>query len=353
MQKFKQTATVSVLLFSAFILTVFSERASDYAYESLKVCATCVIPSLFPYMVVSQLIVSSSASRFLGRIFPISRITGLTKNASSVILIGAVCGFPVGAKSACDMYKRGELTKVQAEVLISWANNTGPSFVVSVIGASFFNSYIFGWQLYAFQLLSSLICAFWVNRIVFPYKRTIQTTKAIPTKSSDMNFFTSVFESTNAIITVCGFIVFFSVILGFIKPFINEISDSMGGIFASLLEFTAGSKNASAIGGAEGRFLAGLAVGWSGLSVFCQTASFTSQYGLSLKRCIAVKSLQGILCGTLCAFLGTAANTTATFTEIETAFLIYSHIPTSAICFVLFTFLIKNLTKNAKIEKVP
>ena len=133
LQKIKQTATVAILIFSAFILTVFSQRSSEYAFESLKVCATCVIPSLFPYMVISHLIVSSRATHFLGRIFPISRITGLSKNASAVILLGAVCGFPVGAKSACEMYKRGELSKVHTEVLISWANNTGPSFVVSVI----------------------------------------------------------------------------------------------------------------------------------------------------------------------------------------------------------------------------
>ncbi len=343
--------TSCVLMLCAVVLTFFSDRASCYAWDALKVCAVSVVPSLFPYMVISSLIVSTKSAAVIGNILPVSRLFSLKKKASAPIILGFLCGFPVGAKATVDMYKSGEISKEEAEVLISVSNNTGPSFVVSVIGASFWKSSLFGWQLYAYQLFSALIASLTVNRLIFPFKVSKLTAGSTSLERKSSSFFNAVSDSAGSVITVCAFIVFFSVIAGFSLPLISYISPTLAGIFSSILELTKGTAFSAAVGGAEGRFLTGLCVGWSGISVFCQTASFTSPQKLSLKRTFCTKAIQGILCGAMAAFLSPCSGNTEKLHEIysEASVLMPERIPTAIICSVLFMFIIKNIAKRHKI----
>ncbi len=348
MKKATKFIIVSALFCAAVILTVFSSRATEYARDALKVCTLSVIPSLFPYMVISQMIISSKAAYYLGKALPISRLVSLPECASAPIILGAVCGFPVGAKTAVDMYKCNALTKTEAEVLISFANNTGPSFIVSVIGASFFKSAPFGWQLYFFQLVSSCISSFIVNRLLLPYKSPRKKTK--PEKIKYPGFFSAVKDSTTSVLTVCGFIVFFSVVSGFAVPFITKISEDGANIFSAILEFTGGARTAALIGGSRGRFLCGLSVGFSGISVFCQTAAFTSPAGLSLKRCVATKAVQGILTGLFSIIPICKTAPVGAFPSFydEASVLFMSPAPTALASLFLYIFLIKSVVTEYK-----
>jgi len=351
LKKHNRYILISVLLFSAVILTLYSKEANEYARDALKVCALSVIPSLFPYMVISNLIVRSGALSFLGRLFPISRLFSLPAHATAPIILGAVCGFPIGAKSAAAMYENGQISKSDAEVLISCANNTGPSFVVSVIGGAFWKSLRFGWELYIFQLLSSLISALLVNRIILPHKSS--NLKAPEKSANSLDLFSAVCDSVSSVLSVCGFIVFFSVISGFALPFVSRISPNASVFLSAILEFCQGTRLAASIGGLKGRFLTGLAVGFSGISVFCQTAAFTERSGLSLRRLTVTKVMQGLICGAMCAFLSTPGNIQSGgeyphYYEYASVVL-SSPIPCSLICTALFIILIKNLVNDHKI----
>lgn len=346
MKKLLKTFLLILLLLLAVFLTVFSERAADLARDALRVCALSVVPALFPYMVISNMLVSSSLFENALCRLPIYKPYGLPKKAVSPIIIGALCGFPVGALTAVKLYRDGTLSKTQTEVLISCANNTGPSFVVFVVGASFFKSIPFGWLLYVSQLISSLVCAVFVNRVLFPFKKEKSGKAYITEKKPD--FFRAVTDSANSMVTITGFIVFFSVISGFFLPYVStEISP----LIASILEFTGGCRLAALLGGMKGRFLAGLSIGWSGISVFCQTAAFTSHEGLSLKRLICTKALQGLMTGALCTIpiFNTSASAGAFprfFSQVSLSFT--SPLPAVIACVILYGFLIKNLIRKHK-----
>lgn len=349
MKRLSRIIILSLIFAFAVVLTVFSGRASGYAREGLSLCATCIIPSLFPYMVISHMIISGGACSFIGKILPIARLYGLPRDASAPIFLGSLCGFPVGAKAACELYKKGALTKTEAEVLISAANNTGPSFVVSVIGGVFFKSAVFGWILYSAQLFSSLIAAIIVNRLIFPFKRREDNTVRVC--ESNINFFSAVSDSASSVITVCGFIVFFSVIFGFSLPYITDLSPTFAGILSSILEFTGGCEYAAALGGAKGRFLCGLAVGWSGLSVFCQSCAFTAPLGLSQKRTLCTKALQGALTGAIVSGISidqTKEVASIPFLYSEASLMLSSPAPVILISAALYVFVIKKLSLNHK-----
>ncbi|MBR6677032.1 MAG: hypothetical protein IKL24_06855 [Clostridia bacterium] len=317
MKKLLKIFAVTALIIFAVILTAFSEKASALCIDALRVCALSVVPALFPYMIISRMLVSSGAFAVPKRLFWPVRILGLPPSCGAAVLMGALCGFPVGAATAVEMYKKGELSKTQTEVLISACNNTGPSFVISVIGVSFFKSAAFGRWLYFSQLAASLVSAVIVNRLLFPFKRENEPKASVKIVVPDV--FSAVQGSVLSTLTVCGFIVFFYVISGFTVPLIKSFSPLLSGVFAAILEFSGGAGAAALEGGVRGRFLCGLAVGFSGLSVFCQTASFTQKEEISLKRCFCTKIIQGIITGSLCTAPLPFAKEIAAFSVTENA----------------------------------
>ena len=348
MKKALKVIILAMLMLSASLLTVFSDEAARYTREALNMCIISVIPSLFPYMVVSSMIVSSGCDRIIGKLFPISKMYKLPENASAAIVLGAVCGFPVGAKTAVSMYKNGSISREEAEVLVAVSNNTGPSFVVSVIGTVLFKNVLFGWQLYFSQIIASVIASLVINNIIFPIKKVNR--KPIWNNSSKINFFASVSDSVSSVLTVCGFITFFSVVSGFIQHIFSDSFSIIGSIITSSLEFTSGCTKAAFIGGAKGRFLAGAAVGWSGISVFCQTAAFTTPFALSMKRCIYTKALQGLITG---AFAMIPLNTINAITNVsvyyDSLFFITQDSIVTAISMFLYCFLIKKVIIDHKL----
>lgn len=293
------------LLGCAALLMLYSEVSSAAAEDALKLCAAVIIPSLFPYMVISSLLVLSGAAAEMGGWFsrPVRLLFRLPGCAGSAILLGALCGFPVGAKSACEMYEGGSLTKKDCERLIAIANNTGPSFVVEVVGAHFWGSRGMGICIYVAQILSAILIGFAGARRV-PGRSDAADVHhpARRTKGFMECLSESVSTSARAVLSVCGFIVFFAVSAGLISHIL--IRFHLGGVMpylGAVLEFSFGAERAAQLGGTAGAFLAGFSVGWSGLSIFAQCASFTAPHGIGLRRTAVCKCVQGILVGAAAA----------------------------------------------------
>ena len=97
--KLRRVCTVAALGVCCVILTVFSDTASAAVSRALSVCAERLLPSLFPYMVVSSLLVSSGAADAISRRLPAARLFGLPGEASSAVILGLLCGFPLGGEN--------------------------------------------------------------------------------------------------------------------------------------------------------------------------------------------------------------------------------------------------------------
>ena len=48
-------------------------------------------------------------------------------------IMGIISGYPVGAKIVCNMRSEGKLSKVEAERLLSFTNNSGPLFIIGTV----------------------------------------------------------------------------------------------------------------------------------------------------------------------------------------------------------------------------
>lgn len=98
------------------IMLIFLPEVSfEYMKSSLKLCAQSLVPSLFPFMVISDFLVSGSSDGIFKRLLckPIQLIFGTSCDGAFAALLGLLCGFPIGAKSALKLYEDGRISHAE------------------------------------------------------------------------------------------------------------------------------------------------------------------------------------------------------------------------------------------------
>ncbi|MBQ9460228.1 MAG: sporulation protein, partial [Oscillospiraceae bacterium] len=106
-------------LFAASLL-LFPVEAADAARQGLALCLQSVLPSLFPFFVLSSLLVSCGAGDACARAFgPAMRpLFGMGGSGALALAMGLAGGYPVGARTAAELYRDGALSRSEAERLL-------------------------------------------------------------------------------------------------------------------------------------------------------------------------------------------------------------------------------------------
>lgn len=269
------------------------------AAEALSLCAGSVIPALFPFLVVSSLLLSLGLGELLspmlaGLMEPLFRVDGV---GSSALLLGLVGGYPIGAKTAADLYRGGRLSRPEAERLLAFCNNSNPVFLISVLGVGVFGSVRAGVWLWLIHLLSALLTGLLFRNHGGPARRQAGGTAAFQAVSLSAAFVAAVRESLSGMLSVCAFVTFFYVLA---RP-LASLGGWLGPVLVGLTELF--SLTPLLRPDRFGFILASAMAGWGGLSVLCQTAAVLEGSGLRLQSCAAGKAVQGLLAGLLAALL--------------------------------------------------
>lgn len=99
-------------------LLCFPQTARTGAYAGMTLWANTVIPVLFPFLLASNLFAA----------------LGMASGKWYAVLLGFLCGYPMGAKAACDLVKEGSVTKKQGQWLMCCCNLPSPMFLTGFIG---------------------------------------------------------------------------------------------------------------------------------------------------------------------------------------------------------------------------
>ena len=119
-----------------FLTMLFSPKAVFEGAESgLLLWFQVVFPTLFPFMLVSGLMLSGGGlvviSRIFGRLF--STLFATSPNGSFAVIAGFLCGYPMGAKVSADLVRSGRISRDEGAYLLSFCNNTSPIFIMNFI----------------------------------------------------------------------------------------------------------------------------------------------------------------------------------------------------------------------------
>ena len=270
------------------------------ARDGLRLCGNVIVPSLFPFFVLSSLMVELGLTRCLGKVFqgvmgPLFRVNGA---CASALALGFVGGYPVGARTAISLYQSGQCSKTEAERLLAFCNNSNPVFLISVLGVGVFGSVRAGVWLWLIHVLSALLTGL-VFRGSGKSASRQELTRRPPFRAvSFAEAFTGAVRSSLAgILSVCAFVVFFYVLA---QP-LTAMGGRLGAVLVAALELFSLTPLLTA--DAFGFLLAAAAAGWGGLSVLCQTLAVLEGSGLRLRNCFLGKVVQSALSLLLAALL--------------------------------------------------
>ena len=297
-------------LFCLFLMLRNSAIATEYITRGLRICAKTIIPSLFPFMVISELIVSGGIGNTILRpIVPLCKpILRLSESGCCAVLMGMFCGFPIGARCAMSALKSNQMTREEALRVILFSTNPSTAFLINAVGVSLWESRRIGVTFCVIVLLSQLIVG-----LLFAHVFTNQKNPHTPVEQHQANdspravcisklFTQAIGSSCSGILLVCAYVVFFSALSGTV----NLVLDGMGAspllkaIVACVLELSGGVSAACGVASQYWALvLCAFAIGWSGISVHCQLLSLCDGQGLHLRTYFLAKLLQGVLCAAM------------------------------------------------------
>ena len=285
-----------------------SDAAVEYMGRGLTLCAKTVIPSLFPFMVISELLVSSGAGEALGRLLAgiMRRLFGISGAGASALFLGSMCGFPVGARTAVSLYDKGVISRSECEHLFTFTCNPSSAFLITAVGVSLYDSRALGVTLYCVVLGCGLATGY-LARFFLQRRHLTAEHPHFPSGLHPVgvdSFTGAVSSAATGMLTVCAYVIFFSALTGALGSAVSELGFSEGPgytLLCGFLEMTGGISRASGLSGDGRLILTAAFAGWSGVSVHCQVMTLCGGRGLSFKPYLVAKAFQGILCGVVTA----------------------------------------------------
>ncbi len=299
--RFKNRVEAMLFPLLLAILLLLSTRLSDelsgYVRQGMSLAAGVIIPSVFPFMILSDLIACTadfSGMRRIGRIF--ERVFSVRATALGATIIGMLGGFPIGARMAADLYRRGCLSRRDAEVVTAVASTPSLAFTVSGVGAAMLGSASQGVILYVAVILSAVI----TGAVVRGDAR--QGADSSPEKRH-FSPLDSIESASRSSLGIIGVVTAFSAVSGLVRDFVG--SEAAVAIILPFLELGGAASFIASAGIGEGLRVAlmGFALGFSGLSVHLQVRGALAGTDIGYKRFLLMKLAEGGLAALLSCVL--------------------------------------------------
>ena len=270
------------------VLLLCAGDTAEAAADALHLAATVLVPSLFPFAVLSGFLAARGTAAAWRR--PLGRLTARLFHAdpgcAAAWAMGWLCGFPIGAAVLAALTARGGIRRDSAARMLPVCSCAGPGFLVTVAGAQLLRSRRAGWLLLLVHLAASLLAGLTLRPVEPPPEAPDPPGDAPP--SLPVAFTEAVRGAALAMVQLAGFLVFFSMLLALLRRAAGALGLGAGAVLllSGLLELTNGlqllTQTAAPL---PLRFLLSAAMlGWSGLCVHAQVLSLALPAGLPARR---------------------------------------------------------------------
>lgn len=309
---FKKIVVCAVLIFFAGVLILFPDRYLYVCFDGLCLWAENVLPSLFPFMVITLLLIKLGAAQIAAK--PFGRISAKLKLPDvslPLFLMSVFSGYPAGSRILYEYCENGLIGKDEAKKLSPLLSTCGPLFALGTVGARAFGG---GWA--GVKLLSACLLSVISTSLIyclFSRREAAPPLKKLPLNGGDA-LYSSFYNGVTACLVAGGFICFFytlsQVIADFnlFKPLVFILSPLFGkeaaqGLSLGLCEATGGCFAVAHAGGFFALPLAGFLLTFGGASILSQQLGYLTKCGIKPAFFIGFKFLQGVIAfGLLCLF---------------------------------------------------
>ena len=279
----KQLATGLCASIGMLILILDGQTALEGARTGIELCLKTVVPSLFPFFILSILLTSSFSGSSLPLLRPLGRLCGIPRSMEAILISGFLGGYPVGAQSIASAYHSGQLSRTDAERMLGFCNNAGPAFLFGMI-SSLFSDHRTVWILWGIHIFSAVMVS-----LLFPAD---SSDCRKPANTASISVSDALRSAIRVMAAVCGWVVLFRVIITFLSRWVLWLLPNTAQVaLIGILELSNGCCELASIADPSLRFIlcAGM-LAFGGLCVTMQTKAVT--VGLSGKYYYLGKVLQ-------------------------------------------------------------
>ena len=211
------------------VCILFPEKAVSSAKDAIILWSGAVLPSLFPFFILSKALYFSGGMRFFSKILkPVMRLLLIPEEYAFVLAVSLICGYPTSSRTVGQMMKNGLDDGDYAACLFC---SSGPVFIIGTVGTVMLKSAFLGAVLYYIHVCTLIILSCFLTP---KQKSGVKINENIEGGMAQ-----AISESVLAILNVCGFMVFFGIINGFVSPALPQ-NVPLRGLLSGLIEFTAG-----------------------------------------------------------------------------------------------------------------
>ncbi|MGE6609117.1 sporulation integral membrane protein YlbJ [Peribacillus sp. NPDC076916] len=314
-------------------LIIFPQESFEASKGGLNIWWTIVFPSLLPFLILSELLISFGVVRFIGVMLepfmrPLFRVPGV---GGFVWAMGLASGFPAGAKFTVRLRQEEQLTRIEAERLVCFTNSSNPLFLFVAVAVGFFHNPHLGIIL----ALSHYLGNFCVGIIMrfYRWKEEKSHTNAMAKLPSIRQAFSqmhrtriketrpfgsllgdAVLSSIQTLLMIGGFIILFSVVnkLLFHMNITGLLANVVGGILrifsfpdslslpfiSGMFEMTLGSKLTSTVEDAtlfQQTAMTSFILAFNGFSIQAQVASIIAVTDIRFTPYFLARIAHGLL----------------------------------------------------------
>lgn len=302
--------TLSALVFVVSMVS-YPRIVFDGAALGLKTWWNIVFPSLLPFFIASELLMSFGFVHFMGELLdPVMRpLFNVPGSGSFVMAVGFTSGYPIGSMVTARLRADGLCTRVEAERLMSFTNNSSPLFMLAAVSVGMFNNPGLGVLIAGAHYLSNITLGLMLrfysrnedgmipqtaarqkNPAARALRRMLQVQR-LEKRPPGKIIGDAISRSVTNLLNIGGFIILFAVIikllgtagiidtiagiLGIILLPLGFSPDILPALGSGLFEMTIGSKLASeaSVPLTQQVVAVGMILAWSGISVHAQAAS--------------------------------------------------------------------------------
>lgn len=213
---YRRCVFVLVALLTAALPFAAPEACAQALWEGLALCGGPLLLSLFPFLIVSTLLVRSGSGELLGSFLrPVARLAGTRAPcAGGVLLMGLVGGFAPAANAAAQAVRTGRMSPEEAAGLLPACICSGPSFVILTVGEGMLGSAGLGVRLFAAQALAGLLSAWVLRRPHRPAKAKPADLSGGPVPEPPLRLDGVIADAALTYCKLCGFILYFRLLAG-------------------------------------------------------------------------------------------------------------------------------------------
>lgn len=294
--KYKNIIIIICSLFFLVNLIIYRNLVFDTVGFSLNIWITSLLPALFPFFIVSDILINYDVIKYFPKVIrnSIKYLFNVSDNGLVIILLSMLSGFPSNARNIKNMYLDKKITKEEGEHLLYFTHFSNPMFILGTIPLILNSNKISKYILISHYLANIIlgICLKKYNRVNDSNNSNYKEDK----HNFGLVLTTSIRKSLDSVLSILGTLTVFLIISTLLINFFN-LDNTSSLLIKSILELTSGLKELGSYNLLNKHLLiiSSCILSFGGLSVHMQVINELVDTDISYKNYFIGRILQVVL----------------------------------------------------------